>query len=286
MSSAKTSVARKYPIPEHPVRNKYQECLFVRNLNLLLEINKWWFEYSLFSPRDFPNLCADSAITFTDLLEDLYLRDRNDPDRKRYKFTDLFNWETYVLCIYTVCDIIMAGMPDTQQRRLISSWRSYLDGQQKSKQIIDKRENVDLDEINKAISGMEIIIALIEYSDEIHVPDNEWSDPRIARLRDLCNLSIVYLNDVYSFEKELNEQNGVLEQMLVNTVAYHSLREGITIAAAMRKTLDAKRDIASEFDHLCADVLASDEFSADTKQFVRTLDTMIAGNYRLLVASR
>ncbi|CAG2121964.1 unnamed protein product, partial [Medioppia subpectinata] len=79
---------------------------------------------------------------------------------------------------------------------------------------------------------MEIIISLIEYSDEIHVPDNEWSDPRIARLRDLCNLSIVYINDVYSFEKELNEQNGVLERMLVNTVAYHSLREGITIAAA------------------------------------------------------
>jgi len=55
--------------------------------------------------------------------------------------------------------------------------------------------------------AMKTIFALIEYSENIYIPDLVWHDERIQRLMDLCNLSTIFVNDVYSFEKEYLEQN-------------------------------------------------------------------------------
>ncbi|CAG2105917.1 unnamed protein product [Medioppia subpectinata] len=213
-----------------------------------------------------------------------------DQDGKGAKFMDMSRWKPYVLCVYAMAESMMQSMPATQRRRFITSWGKYLDGQESENRMMDRQESVELDDIIQTRMGsaaMDFIMQIIEYSDEIQVPDSEWCDPRIARLRDLCNLCMIYVNDVYSFEKELNEQNGVLERMRINLVAYHSLREGITIAAAMAKTLDVNREYDAEFDRLCADVLTSDEFCADTKQYVRSLEAVLCGTHRIhVIANR
>ncbi|CAG2114112.1 unnamed protein product, partial [Medioppia subpectinata] len=210
-------------------------------------------------------------------LEGLYMR--GDCGRE-----PMTAWRPYVMATYAVVDAILADLNAAQRRRVIDGWRRYIDGQQLENKMIDRQMGNTVEEIQKirmTSGSAETMFAIIEYSDGVSVTDTEWADPRMSRLRELSNLSIQYVNDVYSFEKELHEKNGQIERMFVNLVAHYVLREGLTVGQAMEKTLHACREVETEFESLSRQVHESADFSPDAKHYVRSLAAMIGGNHHM-----
>jgi hypothetical protein len=126
--------------------------------------------------------------------------------------------------------------------------------------------------------AMDSVFALLDYAEGLHVPDKEWDDPRVQQLRDLCNKSVIFMNDVYSFEKELHDQNGCVERLVTNLVAYHVVREGMSIKEAIVKMVDINGQIEIDFQNISEEVFGDDLICNDTKQYIQALKAMIPGN--------
>ena len=120
--------------------------------------------------------------------------------------------------------------------------------------------------------------SLVEIGQGLYVPEREWTDTRLKTLRDLCNKAIVYMNDVYSFEKELHDRNGCIEDLVTNVVAYYVVREDMPISEAMEKMIDISRHIERQFKVISDDVLNDNMICQDTKVFVRGIEAMISAN--------
>ncbi|XP_054158546.1 uncharacterized protein LOC128956860 [Oppia nitens] len=194
-------------------------------------------------------------------------------------------WKPYVLSTYVTVEAIMQDMTGVQRLRFIDSWRRYLRAQDYENRLIEQKF-VDFDSIKKArmdTSANATIFALLEYSDGLCVPEREWLDPRFQRLLHLANFAIIYVNDVYSFEKELYDQKGQLDRMFVNLVAYYILDQKCSIREAMDKTLVICRQHESEFDQLAKSVANDPSVSSDTKRYVQGLATFISGNYHMSI---
>ncbi|XP_054158545.1 uncharacterized protein LOC128956858 [Oppia nitens] len=194
-------------------------------------------------------------------------------------------WKPYVLSTYATVEAIMQDMTGLQRLRFIDSWRRYLRAQDYENQLIEQKF-VDFDSIkkNRKNSGAnETVSALLEYSDGLCVPEREWLDPRLQRLMYLFNYTVIYINDVYSFEKELYDQNGQLDRMFVNIVAYYVLDGKCSIREAMDKTLVICRQYEHEFDQLAKSVANDPTVSSDTKLYVQGLANLIAANYQVSI---
>ncbi|XP_054156256.1 uncharacterized protein LOC128954681 [Oppia nitens] len=194
-------------------------------------------------------------------------------------------WKPYVLSTYATVEAILTDMNSVQRYRFIDSWRQYLRGQDYENQLIEDKV-IDFDTIEKVridSSGNWTLFTLIEYSDDLYVSQSEWSDPRIQRLLYLTHLQVVYVNDVYSFEKELYDQKGQLDLMFANLVAYYVLHDKCSIREAMDKTIDLVRQLEADFDELAKTVANDPLLSSDTKRFVEGLANYMASNYYLSI---
>ncbi|XP_054156267.1 uncharacterized protein LOC128954691 [Oppia nitens] len=200
-------------------------------------------------------------------------------------YIPIHTWKPYVLSTYATVEAILTDMNSVQRYRFIDSWRQYLRGQDCENQLIEDKV-IDFDIIEKVridSSGNWTLFTLIEYSDGLYVPQTEWSDPRIQRLLYLTHLQVVYVNDVYSFEKELYDQKGQLDLMFANLVAYYVLHDKCSIREAMDKTIELVRQLEADFVELAKTVANDPELSFDAKRFVEGLANYMASNYHLSI---
>jgi len=128
---------------------------------------------------------------------------------------------------------------------------------------------------------MQTLFALIEYSEKIHISEQFWYDVRIQRLMEMCNLLVIYINDVYSFEKEMLEMNEDLSKMMLNIVAFHVLKYQCSVEEAFERSLAIIRDYESEYKELSDSIQNDPCISAECKTFVKSLTDVCAGNFGL-----
>ena len=57
-------------------------------------------------------------------------------------------------------------------------------------------------------------IALVAFTDDISLTDEEWNEPLFAEYRDVVLDTIVYDHDLASFVKELKDQNHDINRQL------------------------------------------------------------------------
>ncbi|KAJ6639848.1 hypothetical protein Bhyg_12595 [Pseudolycoriella hygida] len=118
---------------------------------------------------------------------------------------------------------------------------------------------------------METLFLLLEYSEEIHPDDQFMQDERFQRLKDLCNLCVIFVNDLYSFEKEYVEQNEDMSKMVVNIVGFHVLKYKCSISEAMERSLVVIRDYERQYNEL-AEALCKEYGSRDSaNKFIKAL---------------
>ena len=111
------------------------------------------------------------------------------------------------------------------------------------------------------------------------VPELEWEDPRFQRLLELSVRHIFYVNDFFSFEKEMNANNNNLRGIF-NAVAVISILDGIDIGKAMEKLAELTRHLERDI-LLLEDQIKSDKmFSKVTHDFIEKLNYSLGGNYQ------
>lgn len=128
---------------------------------------------------------------------------------------------------------------------------------------------------------MQLLLTLIEYSEQIYIPDQIWQDQRIQRLMELCNLCVSLANDVYSFEKEYVEQKEDMSNMNVNIVGFHVLKYKCSVTEAMKKSFDVVKKYECQYKELADCLIKDQSISSEVKKFVVCVTAVIAGNIDL-----
>lgn len=131
---------------------------------------------------------------------------------------------------------------------------------------------------------MRTVFTLIEYSNNVHIPDHLWYDDRVQRLMDLCNLTVICVNDVYSFEKELLEQNGDMARMIANTVGFHVLKYKCSVEEAFERSLAIVRQYEIEYKELADSLVNDQSISAECKSFIDGVTAVNAGIFGISIS--
>ncbi|XP_037049366.1 uncharacterized protein LOC119083687 [Bradysia coprophila] len=193
----------------------------------------------------------------------------------------LLNIRQFIVCTYLVVEDILLDMKMEQRKRFLQAWRSYCLATSKENELIEI-QLLDLDVIVKTrleSGAVRTIIALIEYSEKIHISDELWYDDRIQRLMDLCNYCVVLINDVYSFEKEFLDQDKDMTKMVWNIVGFHVLKYNCSIEEAFGRSLDVIREYQSEYKELADSLINDHSLGAECKKFVDCVTAVNAGNF-------
>ena len=81
------------------------------------------------------------------------------------------------------------------------------------------------------------IQAIFEYGQNLNIPKEVWDSPQWQTFIDLCIKHVFVINDVFSLEKELKDQNNNLNKIMFNTVTVITATEGLTIEESLAKTV-------------------------------------------------
>ena len=120
-------------------------------------------------------------------------------------------------------------------------------------------------------------IAILEYSDNFSLTDEEWNDHDFQHFLFMVNQCIIWHNDIISFEKEWLDQNKNLKRM-INVVALTSILDNSPIQEAMDK-------IATEYHQIEAKTMAAKNkvlesgISQNAKEFCDRTAYMIGANF-------
>ncbi|CAG2113180.1 unnamed protein product, partial [Medioppia subpectinata] len=142
------------------------------------------------------------------------------------------HWKPYILAAYAVYDEIYSALNEVQKRRFLHLFREWNDGMiAECFDIKSKRQFKNLDEYievrTKSIATMPLI-HLIEYADNLYVPEPEWQHPSMQALFAHLNRALIICNDMYSFEKELLDAGGRPDGVY-NIVAAFAQIEGVSL---------------------------------------------------------
>ncbi|CAG2105901.1 unnamed protein product, partial [Medioppia subpectinata] len=121
-------------------------------------------------------------------------------------------WKPYILAAYAVYNEIYLALNEVQKRRFLHVFREWNEGMiEECYDLQAKRKFNNLDEYievrGKSIATMPLL-HLIEYADNLYVPEPEWNHPSMQALFAHLNRALIICNDMYSFEKELLDAGG------------------------------------------------------------------------------
>ena len=127
--------------------------------------------------------------------------------------------------------------------------------------------------------GFPLCFQFMEFGYKMFVPLVEWEDPRFQRLLELSVKHIIYVNDIFSFEKEFNAQNGNLNTTF-NGVAVLSILGDIPISEAMNMMVEMTRDLERDILQLEEGIKCDEKvFTKVTLDFIEKIKYMMGGNY-------
>ncbi|CAG2170610.1 unnamed protein product, partial [Oppiella nova] len=200
-----------------------------------------------------------------------------DPDNRTIK---MHRWKPYMLGVYAIYEDMMSAYNDCQRKRCLGFLKEWTDS------VID--ECVEL-EANKRIENlaqfMEVrgvsvavlfFIQLMEYADNLFVPQAEWDHPKFQRLLELATYLVTLMNEVYSFEKEVKERDWKIAEAY-NMVAFYVRFKEVSVAEAMDSLVTDFLAMEAEIFALTKEVLTEDWLSPDTRVFVGRILYFVGG---------
>jgi hypothetical protein len=110
-------------------------------------------------------------------------------------------------------------------------------------------------------------------AEELRVPDAIWADPAFGRMRAACNLSVSFVNDIFSYAKE-SSAGEVSNIVTVNRMVYGmSLCEALVASSGandqvIQDYFDAKQELGSRFS-----------FDHSTRRYIRMMENWMRGNF-------
>ena len=120
---------------------------------------------------------------------------------------------------------------------------------------------------------------MIEYADQLFVPEHVWENPRWTRLIDLGDMNIFLVNDVVSFEKEFKECSGDLK-MMMNTVAIVAQLDGLSIEESFIKVSKMIDENEEEIFFIEKQFLNDPHCLEVTKIYIEHFNFELGGHYQ------
>ena len=125
-------------------------------------------------------------------------------------------------------------------------------------------------------SYFKILFSQIEYTDELFVPEDVWESRIWQQLLNLMTALALYLNDVYSFEKELKDMKSI--DKMVNSVALLCHLKGITVNESMLEMAAIISKTEKKLIEIENKLLAIDDYPSDAKTFIVGMNYLISGS--------
>ena len=91
-------------------------------------------------------------------------------------------------------------------------------------------------------------LQLGEFTERVFITEEEWNDPEFQHLFDVCAKHVIAVNEIYSYEKELAENDNNMSKLAnKNLMAMVILRDGLTVGEGIERMIELVIDIEKEF---------------------------------------
>lgn len=159
--------------------------------------------------------------------------------------------------------------------RYVDGMRLYLYGcvMESHKRVHRVTRLADYVDVRLRISAVYACLDLGAVAEGFVVPDAIWHDDAFARMRAACNLSVSYVNDIFSYAKEANAGEVsniiVVNRMLHGTSLHEAFEASIAACDQVIATyLDARTELASRH-----------RFDASTRAYLGMMQSWMRGNF-------
>ncbi|CAG2113761.1 unnamed protein product [Medioppia subpectinata] len=187
------------------------------------------------------------------------------------EYVSFHAWKPYVLGAYAIYDKVFTAYNDVQKHRFIDIWRSWTDGMvgecahlQHNKQFDNLDEFFEVREKSVAIL---MIYHLIEYAENLFVPELEWRNPTVQQLL-----------------KQLSQANGRGDKgpsAVYNSVAVLTQMQNISLTESMTHWSNEFKNLETIIVELSDEILAADWASPDIRRFVRSAMYATGGHWKV-----
>ncbi|CAG2106248.1 unnamed protein product [Medioppia subpectinata] len=305
---------RKYPVPEAVVSIMPYERNPQHGVQpLTVQAQQWVFETSLFSQQKFKRISGTTEFTdyfwpfcsnpdryeiLIKLIVNLFVLDDHletpygDIDRRVPEAEAIFgqlyrvydkllqptdsagqpesvpfhDWKPYVLGAYAIYDKWTDGMVEEcahlQHNKVFDNLDEFFEVREKSVAIL-------------------MIYHLIEYAENLFVPESEWLNPIVQQLLQKLSRLAVICNDMYSLEKELMDAGNKGPSGVYNCVAVFAQMQNISLEESMTHWSKEFKDLETIIVKLSDEILAADWASPDTRRFVRSAMYATGGHWKV-----
>ncbi|XP_054159531.1 pristinol synthase-like [Oppia nitens] len=214
--------------------------------------------------------------------------------------------EPYVRIIRPTFTNIFQSLNGQQWLRFADSWLDYCTANVEENQTKGQQRFVSVNQVlilrRKTIGLIPTVLSL-EYAYNIEIHESEWLDPRMQLLLQLLNDHIIYINDLFSFEKEL-KSNIIVKSNTMGTGSHQSLDDDRQVLPQMANTVaqtavelncsipDAQTVICKRIEQLEIEMIKlvvdweqssvndGQSLSPGVRQFISGQLYMPGGNYR------
>ena len=294
-----------FPVVIHPLVNEIEE-----------HTNQWVLDFKLiesyetfvkfkasrfghFIARSFPTADFISISAWSDLNALLFIVDdqidAQDIIKDKESFYEFENGFFRVLEQNQECTIegdgnVLAALSDfwlriiqcserRWQLKFIKGVKDMFDGGMWQFEHVAKGIKPDLEEylkVRQYFGAAHLSTDALEGIAKIYLPEEVYRDPIVHRLTEICRNTICFSNDLFSFGKEIEEQNNGAEFNLVMILKhkYH-----LTIEDAILKAANIHDDLVREFIRLSSMAFKYDsEINSILQVYVDALGKLMRGN--------
>lgn len=128
--------------------------------------------------------------------------------------------------------------------------------------------------------GFPFYFHLIEYADQLYVPEPDWNDIRFQKLLELAATHVIFVNDFFSYEKEMREQNNEHGKVF-NPVSLIIQIEGLSVGKAFESLAKIIGDLEKEILIVENEILCDESFSKDTRTFIERMNYLMGGHFKV-----
>jgi len=126
--------------------------------------------------------------------------------------------------------------------------------------------------------GVYPVFQLIEYSENIYITEEEWQDPMFLKLIDIGVESLFFVNEIYSFRKELIECSGNFE-ICRNLIALFVTLDGMSLQGAVDRLMDMIRESEKKIWDLENEYYATHDVSEAMNHYINSFNLVCGGNW-------
>ena len=131
-------------------------------------------------------------------------------------------------------------------------------------------------QIRKKSVGVYATLQMFEFVYDLKIPDSVWNGDKWQKMLDICSVLTIYVNDIFSFEKELREEGDI--NRIFNAVAFLAVQDKIKIERAMDKVAEMITEKERQLIDIENEIMEKKDCLEDTKTFIHHVNYMMGGH--------